>query len=207
MAATRPPLAGMDASAANLHQFVTFLARQHLQRDAELAAEAAAPPSLKAARKLAAPGWSLTFEQLAGLMEHNDRFRACEEIVGALSDPTTDIGLRGLDNAQYEATLAWVTKCMEASIARIMPAMLRARDADFQHMTADDQYEMAGAHAVLYLIAQLKNDAAGQTKWLTEARKHNVLAPEHTPLKKAITQQEAIYTQQLQAKITQYKKA
>jgi len=82
MASQAPPLAGMDASAANLHQFVTFLARQHVHQQAERDAEAALPASLRAVREVAAPGWAITFEHVEELMhmQANKTFRACEEV-------------------------------------------------------------------------------------------------------------------------------
>jgi hypothetical protein len=50
----------------------------------------------------------------------------------------------------------------------------------------DDQYEMAGAYAVLYLIAQLKGDQKDQDKWLHDARANFILVPMNTPLGKAM---------------------
>lgn len=80
MATFEPPLAGMDASAANLHQFVAFMARQHAER--AKGNESKEAESLRIARAAAAPAWAMTFDELSKLMlfPQNQTFRACEEV-------------------------------------------------------------------------------------------------------------------------------
>lgn len=75
-----PPLAPFEKAAANLHQFVTFLARQSKVKGEEEKTKVI--ESTKIVRHVAAPAWELTFEQLRILMsgEKNRKFRACEEV-------------------------------------------------------------------------------------------------------------------------------
>ena len=82
MAIQSPPLAGMDASAANLHQFVSFLARQHTLHQQEVEKDEAQARSLRMARRAAAPAWTMTFADIHALMSipQNHTFRACEEV-------------------------------------------------------------------------------------------------------------------------------
>lgn len=232
LAIQSPPLAGMDASAANLHQFVSFLARQHTLHQQEVAKDAAQAYSLRLAKRAAAPAWTMTFADIHALMSipQNQTFRACEEVpttrnmrgvhegmvtvdcgawsavihlfsvflfvcvsncqlVGALSDPTTELGVLGLDRLEFESVLTYVSKVMRASLQRLRPEMLAARGSDFQHMEFDSQYEMAGAYAVLYLTAKLQGDEKAAETLLHEALANRILVPDNTPLGREMKKQ------------------
>ena len=104
------------------------------------------------------------------------------QLVGALSDPTTELGVLGLDRLEFESVLTYVSKVMRGSLARLRPEMLAARDSDFQHMEFDSQYEMAGAYAVLYLTAKLQGDEKAAQTLLHEALANKILVPDNTPL-------------------------
>lgn len=106
--------------------------------------------------------------------------------MGALSDPTTELGFRGLTVPQYSEVLTYVNECMRQSTVRLSKQMSFA--GDFQHMDADDQYELAGAYAVRFLTAQLQKKQEDADKILYEARANNILVPDNTPLGKAMAQ-------------------
>jgi hypothetical protein len=92
----------------------------------------------------------------------------------------------GLDTLEFDAVLSYVSKVMRASLTRLHPEMLAARDSDFQHMAADSQYEMAGAYAVLYLTAKLQGDDKGAEKMLHDALANKILVSANTPLGRAM---------------------
>jgi hypothetical protein len=106
--------------------------------------------------------------------------------VGALSDPTIDLGLKGLNEEQYSIVLQYIESCMRRSLSTLRVAQEAALDGDFQHMRADDQYELAGAYAVLYLTAQLKGNKKAEQDLLQEAHAKRILVPENTPLGQAL---------------------
>lgn len=105
-----------------------------------------------------------------------------------LSDPTIDLGLKGLNAEQYARVLQYIDTCMRRSLTILRVAQAAALQGDFQHMRADDQYEMAGAYAVLYLVAQLRGNKQQEEAWLVEAHAKRVLVPENTPLGRALAE-------------------
>jgi hypothetical protein len=56
------------------------------------------------------------------------------QLVGALSDPTTELGYRGLDTNEYNKTLDYVRMVMLRSLTLLRPKQLAALDSNFQHM-------------------------------------------------------------------------
>lgn len=101
-----------------------------------------------------------------------------------LSDPTTELGLRGLTDSELTTTLEYVSQTMRVVTTRLVKNLHFA--GDFQHMDVDDQYELAGAYAVRFLTANIKKDQAGADRVLLEARANKILVPKNTPLGKAM---------------------
>lgn len=77
-------LASFDTVTANLHQFIIFLRRQHMQRiERENDAEAnKLPRSTASIRAATAPAWQLDIAHIRALMlkKGNQTMRACEEV-------------------------------------------------------------------------------------------------------------------------------
>jgi hypothetical protein len=100
--------------------------------------------------------------------------RACAsasaQIVGALSDPTTDLGIHGLDKNQFHATLSYVQRVMLAVQTRALPELAIA-EGDFQRLPHEMQYELSGAYASSYLAHTLiRTRGNDQAQGATEPR-------------------------------------
>lgn len=104
--------------------------------------------------------------------------------MSVLSDPTTELGLRGLTDSELSTTLTYVSETMRIVTKRLVKELHFV--GDFQRMDVDDQYELAGAYAVRYLMATIKKDKAEADRVLLEARDKKILVAQNTPLGKAM---------------------
>jgi len=183
--------AGFMQAAANLHQFVAFMARQHKVRMEEeenkkkLAGSTAdsdsMPKSQAVVEPVAAAKWQLTMEQLRTLcnIKANHNFRACEELLCALSDPTMPIGSRGLSPTDFSFVLSYVLSSMQHSLDRHWSKL---SESGFPHMEHEQQDEVAGAMAVMYLVHTIKGDAEAAQRVIDTTKQFDVFPPKRTLL-------------------------
>jgi aspartate/glutamate racemase len=107
------------------------------------------------------------------------------QLLSALSDPTTELGIRGLEGDDFSFVLGYVSDVMQQTLSN-HALKLEQAGGEFQHMSADAQYAVAGAYAALYQVARLQGQEEEAAKWINKARVKRVLVPATTELGKAM---------------------
>lgn len=113
------------------------------------------------------------------------------QILGALSDPTTDLGQRGLTPEELNFTLDYVRDTMERTLRHLRfggAGQSPMKEAGYlvSSLSVEDQSLYSGSLSIQFLIAQLKQDTKAQAEILLAARSQNVIAPFRTALSEAM---------------------